>query len=116
MTSLTRRSPTRPADRYPLLNRMRARWTDALSRLARHTNTDRGRDPAGQGPVKEQSRYAEGRLSGFAETALRAAVKRAERALFDDEGYSVTETHDAALDLVQAARVLLNEIETRHTK
>ena len=55
--------------------------------------------------------------AGAAEAALRAAVEQAERALFDDEGsYSVSQTHDAALDLAQAARALLNELETRHTE
>ena len=80
------------------------------------------------GPVKVRARHAAGRFAdpptrppreprprGAAETALRAAVERAERALSDDEGsYSVSETHDAALDLAQAARALLNELETRH--
>ena len=47
---------------------------------------------------------------------LRAAVEREERALLDDDGYSVAETHDVALDLAQAARAPLNELETRYTK
>ena len=47
-----------------------------------------------------------------AETALRAAVEHAERALSDDDGgYSVSRTHDAALELARAARALLNELE-----
>ena len=49
--------------------------------------------------------------------ALRSAVERAERAVQGDEAcYSVSEMHDAALDLAQAARALLNELETRYTK
>ena len=48
---------------------------------------------------------------------LRSAVERAERAASGDEAcYSVSEMHDAALDLAQAARALLNELETRHTR
>ena len=54
---------------------------------------------------------------GATEATLRAAVEQAERALFDDEGcYSVSRTHDAALDLTEAARALLNELETRQTE
>ena len=107
---------TRPADRNPFLNRIRARWTDTLDCLTRRTNPDHGRDPARRGPADEQSRHAAQRSAGPAETVLRAAVKRAERALLDEDGYSVAETHDVALDLAQAARALLNEVETRHTK
>ena len=48
---------------------------------------------------------------------LRSAVERAERAVSGDEAcYSVSEMHDAALDLAQAARALLNELEARNTK
>ena len=55
--------------------------------------------------------------AGTPEAALRSAVERAERALSDDEGcYSVSKMHDAALDLAEAARALLNELETRHTQ
>ena len=126
-------SPTKPADRDArdaLLDRLRTRWTDTLDCLTRHTDPARGGDPQWQGPVKERARHAAGRFAGPAdvdtarpaaagtpETALRAAVEQAERALFDDEGcYSVSKTHDAALDLAEAARTLLNELETRHTK
>ena len=126
-------SPTQPADRDArdaLLDRLRTRWTNTLDCLRRHTDPARGGDPAWQGPVKERARHAAGRFAGPAdagaarttaagpaEAALRAAVEQAERALSDDEGsYSVSQTHDAALDLAQAARALLNELETRHTE
>ena len=125
-------SPTSPADRDArdaLLDRLRTRWTDALDCLTRHTNPARGGDPEWQGPVKERARHAAGRFAGpadagavrpaaprGAEAALRAAVDRAQRALLDDEGsYSVSRTHDAALDLTEAAKALLNELETRRT-
>ena len=120
-------SPTHPADvdaRDALLDRLRTRWTNTLDCLTRHT------DPAWQGPVKERARHAAGRFAGPAdadaartaaagpaEAALRAAVEQAERTLLDDEGsYSVSKTHDAALDLAHAARAFLNELETRHTE
>ena len=123
-------SPTKPADRDArdaLLDRLRTRWTNTLDCLRRHTDPARGGDPEWQGPVKERARHAAGRFvgpadaaaarttaAGPAEAALRAAVEQAERALSDDEGcYSVSRTHDAALDLAQAARALLNELETR---
>ena len=118
-------TPTHPADRDArdaLLDRLRTRWTNTLDCLTRHTNPARGGDPEWQGPVKERARHAAGRFAGpadagAADTALRAAVERAERALFDDEGsYSVSETHDAALDLAHAARAFLNELETRDTE
>ena len=126
-------APTKPADRDArdaLLDRLRTRWTDTLDCLTRHTDPARGGDPQWQGPVKERARHAAGRFAGpggvgtarltaagTPETALRAAVEQAERALFDDEGcYSVSKTHDAALDLTEAARALLSELETRHTK
>ena len=127
-------SPTKPADRDArdaLLDRLRARWTNTLDCLRRHTDPARGGDPEWQGPVQERARHAAGRFAGpacqadaartpaagAAEAALRAAVEQAERALLDDEGsYSVSRTHDAALDLAQAAKALLNELETRHTK
>ena len=120
-------SPTKPADRdarNALLDRLRTRWTNTLDCLRRHT------DPAWQGPVQERARHAAGRFAGPAdadaartaaagpaEAALRAAVEQAERTLLDDEGsYSVSKTHDAALDLAHAARAFLNELETRHTE
>ena len=123
-------TPTKPADRDArdaLLDRLRARWTKTLDCLTRHTDPARGGDPQWQGPVKERARHAAGRFAGpvgadaartpaatAPEAALRAAVGQAERALSDDEGsYSVSQTHDTALDLVQAARALLNELETR---
>ncbi|MCY4661557.1 MAG: hypothetical protein OXF93_17395 [Acidobacteria bacterium] len=126
-------TPTMPADRDArdaLLDRLRARWTNTLDCLTRYTDPARGGDPQWQGPVKERARHAAERFAGPAdvgtarptaagtpETALRAAVEQAERALFDDEGcYSVSKTHDAALDLTEAARALLSELETRHTK
>ncbi len=126
-------TPTRPADRNArdaLLDRLRTRWTDTLDCLRRHTDPARGGDPEWQGPVKERARHAAGRFAepagadaprtadaGAAEAALRAAVERAERALSDDEGcYSVSRTHDAALELTEAARALLNELKTRHTE
>ena len=124
-------SPTHPADvdaRDALLDRLRTRWTNTFDCLTRHTDPTRGGDPAWQGPVKERARHAAGRFAGPAdadaartaaagpaEAALRAAVEQAERALLDDEGsYSVSKTHDAALDLAHAARAFLNELETRH--
>ncbi len=123
-------SPTSPADRDALLDRLRTRWTNALDCLTRRTDPARGGDPDWQGPVMERARHAAGRFAGpadavaaraaaagGAEAALRAAVERAQRALFDDEGcYSVSRTHDAALDLTDAATALLNELETRHTE
>ena len=126
-------SPTRPADRdarNALLDRLRTRWTNTLDCLNRHTDPARGGDPEWQGPVKERARHAAGRFAApacqtdaartpaaCAEAALRAAVEQAERALLDDEGcYSVSKTHDAALDLTEAAKALLNEPETRRTK
>ena len=125
-------TPMKPADRDArdaLLDRLRTRWTNTLDCLTRHTNPARGGDPEWQGPVKERARHAAGRFAGPAdagvpqatagggEAALRAAVERAERALFDDEGcYSVSRTHDAALDLAEAAKALLQELETRHTE
>ena len=125
-------SPTKPADRDArdaLLDRLRARWTSTLDCLRRHTDPARGGDPEWQGPVKERARHAAGRFAGPAaadaartaavgdEAALLAAVERAERALRDDEGcYSVSRMHDAALELTEAARALLNELETRHTE
>ena len=125
-------SPTRPADRDrdALLDRLRARWTNTLDCLRRHTDPARGGDPEWQGPVRERARHTAGRFAGpadagaaptpaagAAEAALRAAVEQAERALFDDEGcYSVSKTHDAALDLAGAARAFLNELETRDTE
>lgn len=127
----TRRpSPTKPAQRDTLLDRLRARWTNALHCLTRHMNPARGGNPQCQGPVRDRARHAADRFAeptgagtprtagvGAAKTALRAAVERAERALSDDEAsYSVSRTHDAALDMVQAARALLNELETRQTK
>ena len=127
----TRRpSPTKPAHRNALLDRLRARWTNALDCLTRHINPARGGDPQCQGPVRDRATHAADRLAeptgagaprtagvAPAETALRAAVERAERALSDDEpSYSVSRTHDAALDIVQAARALLNELETRPRK
>ena len=88
-------TPTRPADRDArdeLLDRLRARWTRTRDCLRRHT------DPA----------------PGAAETALKLAVERAERALFDDDGsYSVSQTHDTAIELANAARALLTELDTR---
>lgn len=127
----TRRpSPTKPAHRDALLDRLRARWTNALDCLTRHTNPARGGEPQCQGPVRDRATHAADRFGessgavaphttgvGAAEATLRAAVERADRALSDDEpSYSVSRTHDAALDMVQAARALLNELETRHTK
>ena len=126
-------SPTKPADRDArdaLLDRLRTRWTDTLDCLNRHTDPARGGDPQWQGPAKERARHAAGRFAGPAdaaaarttaagpaEAALRAAVEQADRALFDDEGcYSVSKTHDAALDLTEAARALLNELEARYTE
>ena len=126
-------APTRPADRDArdaLLDRLRARWTNTLDCLRRHTDPARGGNPEWQGPVKERARHAVGRFAapadagaartadpGAAEAALRAAVEQAERALSDDDGsYSVSQTHDAALELAHAARALLNELETRHTE
>ena len=127
-------SPTKPDDRDDrdaLLDRLRTRWTNTLDCLRRHTDPARGGDPQWQGPVLERARHAAGRFAGpacqaaaprttaagSAEAALRAAVERAQRALFDDEGcYSVSRTHDAALDLTEAAAALLNELETRHTE
>ena len=127
-------SPTKPAARDArdaLLDRLRTRWTNTLDCLTRYTDPARGGDPQWQGPVKERARHAAGRFAGPAcqaaaartpavgatETALRAAVEQAQRALSDDEGsYSVSQMHDTALDLAQAARALLNELETRHTK
>ncbi len=125
-----RPSPTKSAQRDTLLDRLRARWTNALDCLTRHMNPARGGDPHCRGPVRDRARHAADRFAGptgagaprtagvgAAETALRAAVERAERALSDDEpSYSVSRTHDAALDMVQAARALLNELETRQTK
>ena len=125
--------PTRPADRDArdaLLDRLRTRWTNTFDCLRRHTDPARGGDPEWQGPVQERARHAAGRFAGpadagaarttaagAAEAALRAAVEQAERALLDDEGsYSVSKTHDAALDLTEAAKALLNEPETRRTK
>ena len=126
-------SPTSPADREArdaLLDRLRTRWTNALDCLTRRTDPARGGDPDWQGPVKERARHAAGRFAGpadaggvraaaagRAEAALRAAVERAQRTLHDDEDcYSVSRTHDAALDLTEAATALLNELETRHTE
>ena len=126
-------TPTSPADRDArdaLLDRLRTRWTNALDCLTRRTDPARGGDPEWQGPVKERARHAAGRFAGpadagaaraaatgSAEAALRAAIERARRALFDDEGcYSVSRTHDAALDLTEAATALLNALETRHTE
>ncbi len=126
-------SPTSPADREArdaLLDRLRTRWTNTLDCLTRHTDPARGGDPDWQGPVMERARHAAGRFAGpvdagaaraaaagRAEAALRAAVERAQRTLHDDEDcYSVSRTHDAALDLTDAATALLNELETRHTK
>ena len=120
-------SPTSPADREArdaLLDRLRTRWTNTLDCLTRHTDPARGGDPDWQGPVKERARHAAGRFAGpadagaaRAEAALRAAVERAQRTLHDDEDcYSVSRTHDAALDLTEAATALLNELETRHTE
>ncbi len=126
-------SPMKPADRDArdaLLDRLRTRWTNTLDCLRRHTDPTRGGDPEWQGLVKERARHAAGRFvgpadadaarttaAGPAEAALRAAVEQADRALLDDEGsYSVSTTHDAALDLAHAARAFLNELETRHTK
>jgi len=113
-----------------LLDRLRVRWTNTLDCLRRHTGPARGGDPEWRGPVKERARHAAGRfaapadagaartaVAGAAEAALRAAVQRAERALRGDEDcYSVSRTHDAALELTEAARALLNELETRHTE
>ena len=118
------KSPADRADRGALLDRLRTRWTDTLDCLTRHTDPARGGDPDWQGPVKERARHAAGRFAGpadagaaRAQAALRAAVERAQRALHDDEDcYSVSRTHDAALDLTEAATALLNELETRHTK
>ena len=127
----TRRpSPTKPAHRNALLNHLRTLWTNALDCLTRHMNPARGGNPQCQCPVRDRARHAADRFAeptdtvaprtagvGAAKTALRAAVERAERALSDDEAsYSVSRTHDAALDMVQAARALLNELETRQTK
>ena len=126
-------SPTKPAARDArdaLLDRLRTRWTDTLDCLTRHTDPARGGDPEWQGPVKERARHAAGRIAGpadaaaariapggTAEAVLRAAVEQADRALLDDEGcYSVSRTHDAALDLTEAARALLNELEARYTE
>ncbi len=110
-------SPIKPADRNALLDPRRAGWTSKLDCLTPHANPNYGGDSARQGPVQERARHAAGRFAGPAETALRAAVERAERALSDEgDCYSVSETHDAAFDLAQAARNLLNELETRHTK
>ena len=125
--------PTNSADRDArdaLLDHLRTRWTNTLDCLTRHTDPARGGDPEWQGPVKERARHAAGRFAepadvgaartaaaGTVEAALRAAVERAERALSDDEGcYSVSKMHDAALELTEAARALLNELETRHTE
>ena len=125
-------TPTKPAERdarNALLDRLRTRWTNTLDCLRRHTDPARGGDPEWQGPVKERARHAAGRFAApadaaaprttasAAEAALRAAVEHAERALSDDDGsYSVSRTHDAALELAHAARALLNELETRHTE
>ena len=126
-------TPMKPADRDArdaLLDRLRTRWTNTLDCLTRHTNPARGGDPDWQGPVMERARHAAGRFAGpvdagaaraaaagGAEAALRAAVEQAQRALLGDEDcYSVSATHDAALDLTEAATTLLNELETRHTK
>ena len=101
-----------------------------LDCLSRHTDPACGGDPEWRGPVKERARHAAGRFAepadagaartagaGAAVAALRAAVERAERAMSDDDGsYSVSKMHDAALDLAEAARALLNELETRHTE
>ena len=126
-------TPTRPTARDArdaLLDRLRTRWTNTLDCLRRHTDPARGGDPEWQGVIKERARHAAGRFAGPADAAaprtadagaaeakLRAAAEQAERALSDDEGcYSVSRTHDAALELTEAARALLNELETRHTE
>ena len=83
-------APTKPADRDDrdaLLDRLRARWTNTLDCLRRHTDPARGGDPEWQGAVKERARHAVGRFAapadaaaprtadaGAAEAALRAAV------------------------------------------
>ena len=128
-------APTRPDDRDDhdaLLDRLRTRWTVTLDspeethrprprrrpRMAKPRQEERARHAAGRfaGPTR-QAGAARTPAPGAAETALQATVERAERALFDDEGcYSVSRTHDAALDLAHAARALLNELETRHTE
>ena len=123
-------SPTARDARDALLDRLRTRWTNALDCLTRHTDPARCGDPDWQGPVMERARHAAGRFAepadagaartaaaGADEAALRAAVERAERALSVDEGcYSVSRMHDAALELTEAARALLDELETRHTE
>lgn len=115
--------PTEARARDDLLDHLRTRWSNTLACLKRHTDPAQGGDPNWQGPIKERARHAAGRFAGPApaaprrrpaETALRAAVERAERALFDDDGnYSVSRTHDAALELAHAARALLDELNTR---
>ena len=127
-------SPTKPADRDArdaLLDRLRTRWTKTLDCLRRHTDPARGGDPEWQGPVKERARHAAGRFAGPADAdAARNTLPRApprprcgppsnrrNGRCSDDEGsYSVSKTHDAALDLAHAARAFLNELETRHTE
>ena len=95
----TRRpSPTKPAHRNALLDRLRMRWTNALDCLTKHMNPARGGDPQCQGPVRDRARHAADRFAeptgavaprtagvGAAKTALRAAVEPAQRALSDDE-------------------------------
>ena len=126
-------SPTRPADRDARERPPRppADPLDQHARLPEETHRPRPRRRprmAGPRPGAGEARRralrrtrrrgaARTTAAGPAEAALRAAVEQAERALFDDEGcYSVSKTHDAALDLAQAARALLNELETRHTE
>ena len=70
-----------------------------------------GTSPPPRRDARAERRSAAPRRRG-AETALRAAVEHAERALSDDDGgYSVSRTHDAALELARAARALLTELE-----
>ena len=113
-------TPTRPADRdvrNELLDRLRARWTRTRDCLRRHTDPAHGGDPEWRGPVKQRARHAAGGFAtapGAAETALKLAVERAQRALFDDDAsYSVSQMHDTAMELINAARALLTELETR---
>ena len=46
-------TPTKPADRDALLDRLRPHWTHTLHCLTRHTDPARGSDPEWQGPISE---------------------------------------------------------------
>ena len=127
-------SPTSPADRDArdaLLDRLRTRWTNALDSLTRHTDPARDGDPEWQGPVKERARHAAGALRRTRPTRVqrepqpRAAprprcgppsIGRSGRCMTTKAATRSPRTHDAALDLAEAAAALLNELETRHTK